>query len=211
MVRLFPKQPAPGTRGRLLSRLRGDIGGGIVSALMTVPYGMALSLAIGLSPEAGLYTSIIGNVIAGFLSSSPVMISGLSATAVPVLAVVVKNHGVGAALAVGLMTGLIMAFVGIMRVGRFANYLPPSIVSAFTCGLGVVICATQLKVVFGVTPVPIGFDMGIVDDIAGVVGALPSANPQAMLVAGVVAVVMALFPNWKENVPSSLVEWSSLR
>ncbi|MEJ7711738.1 MAG: SulP family inorganic anion transporter [Pyrinomonadaceae bacterium] len=141
VVRLFPKAPAPGMRRHLLARLRGDIGGGVVSAMMTVPYGMALSLAIGLSPEAGLYTSIIGNVIAGCLSSSPVMVSGLSATAVPVLALVVKNYGVGAALTVGLMSGLVMAVVGLLRLGRFANYLPPSIVSAFTCGLGVVICS----------------------------------------------------------------------
>lgn len=205
LVRRFPRRPAPGTRRRFLSQMRGDIGGGAVSALMTVPYGMALSLAIGLSPEAGLYTSIIGNVITGFLSSSPVMISGLSATAVPVLAVVVKNYGIGAALAVGLMTGLVMTLVGILRIGRFANYLPPSIVSAFTCGLGVVICATQLKVVFGVTPAAMNFDMGIVDDIAGVVLSLGSANPQAMAVAGVVAVTMALLPRWKEEIPSSLV------
>src|SRR5262245_5927406 len=49
------------------SRWRGDFFGGTVAALIAVPYGMALSIAIGLRPEAGLYTSIIGGAISGIL------------------------------------------------------------------------------------------------------------------------------------------------
>src|SRR5215212_10028084 len=76
---------------------RGDFFGGTVAALIAVPYGMALSIAIGLRPEAGLYTSIIGGALSGMISDAPVVVSGLSATVVPVLAVLVKTHGVGAA------------------------------------------------------------------------------------------------------------------
>ena len=75
-------------------KLRGDLFGGTVAALIAVPYGMALSVAMGMRPEVGLYTSIIGGLVAGFLSSSPVLISGLSATAVPILGAVTKAYGV---------------------------------------------------------------------------------------------------------------------
>src|SRR5215510_1135539 len=43
-----------------LARWRGDFFGGTVAALIAAPYGMALAIAMGLRPEAGLYTSIIG-------------------------------------------------------------------------------------------------------------------------------------------------------
>jgi sulfate permease, SulP family len=78
-----------------ISRLRGDLFGGTVAALIAVPYGMALSIAIGLRPEAGLYTSIIGGAIAGMLSDAPIVVSGLSATVVPVMAALVKTGGTG--------------------------------------------------------------------------------------------------------------------
>ncbi|HKX32410.1 MAG TPA: SulP family inorganic anion transporter, partial [Blastocatellia bacterium] len=64
------------------ARWRGDFFGGTVAALIAAPYGMALAIAIGLEPEAGLYTSIIGGLISGMISDSPVVVSGLSATVV---------------------------------------------------------------------------------------------------------------------------------
>src|SRR5215470_19115715 len=147
-----------------LSRWRGDFFGGTVAALIAVPYGMALAIAMGLRPEAGLYTSIIGGAISGMISDAPVMVSGLSATVVPVLAALVKTHGVGAALAAGVLSGLIMTLIGALRLGRFFSYLPQSVIAAFTSGLGVIIVSSQLKVVFGVKPEPAGFDLGVVDD-----------------------------------------------
>lgn len=188
-----------------LAQLKGDVYGGSISALMSVPYGIALSLAMGLGPTAGLYSSIIGGVISGLLSSSPVMIGGLSASAVPILGAVVKEHGVPAALVVGFLTGVMMALLGFLRLGRFANYLPPSVVSAFTCGLGLIILTSQLKLMFGVTPSPPKFELGIVDDLWGVVAALGHAQWQSMIVAAVVVATMALLPKWKDSLPSSLV------
>jgi len=189
----------------LFARWRGDIFGGTVAALIAVPYGMALAVAIGLRPEAGLYTSMIGGAVYGLFSSSPIMISGLSATAVPILAEIVKIYGVPGALAVGFLSGLFMLIIGVLRLGRFANYLPQSIISAFTSGLGLIIVASQLKSAFGVTPVKLGFDLGIVDDVAGVLGGIGSINFQSFIVASVVVIAMVVLRRWKENIPSSLI------
>ena len=156
---------------------RGDFFGGTVAALIAVPYGMALALAIGLRPEAGLYTSMIGGAVYGLLSRSPAVVSGLSATVVPILAALVKSHGVGAALAAGFLCGLFMTLIGALRLGRFVAYLPQSIVSAFTSGLGVIIVTSQLKPLLGVQPRPAGFDLGVVDDLWAVAGALGRGGP----------------------------------
>jgi SulP family sulfate permease len=137
----------PGSSGRnficnlrkpeTLERWRGDFFGGTVAALIAVPYGIALALAIGLRPEAGLYTSIIGGTLSGIISDAPVVVSGLSATVVPVLAALVKTHGAGAALAAGALSGLIMALIGFLRLGRFFHYLPQLVIGAFKLIVGV--------------------------------------------------------------------------
>src|SRR5690348_2856557 len=98
-----------------LQQWRGDFFGGTVAALIAVPYGMALAMAMGLRPEAGLYTSIIGGAISGMISDAPLATPGLSATVVPVLAVLVRTHGVGAAMAAGALSGLIMTLIGALR------------------------------------------------------------------------------------------------
>ncbi|MBS1807667.1 MAG: SulP family inorganic anion transporter [Acidobacteria bacterium] len=186
-------------------RLRGDFFGGTVAALIAVPYGMALSVAMGMRPEAGLYTSIIGGIVAGFLSSSPVLISGLSATAAPILGAVTKTHGIGAALITGLLCGLAMTLIGALKLGRFANYLPQSIVTAFMSGLGLTIFVSQLKAFFGVQPQAIKYNFGVVDDLIGVLLVLPSVRAESLLIGGVVILAMILLPKWNENIPASII------
>ncbi|MDX2032659.1 MAG: SulP family inorganic anion transporter [Blastocatellia bacterium] len=190
-------------------RWRGDFLGGTVAALIAVPYAMALSIAMGLRPEAGLYTSIIGGAISGMLSDAPIVVSGLSATVVPVLAVLVKTHGVGAALAAGALSGLIMALIGMMRLGRFFNYLPASVIGAFTSGLGVIIVVSQLKVVFGIAPRPAGFDLGVMDDLYVVARDLGATDWHALaigvLVIGTMTLLPRMAPSLDRHLPASLV------
>ncbi len=186
-------------------KVRGDLFGGTVAALIAVPYGMALSVAMGMRPEAGLYTSIIGGLVAGFLSSSPVLISGLSATAAPILGAVTKAYGVGATLITGLLCGLAMLLIGILKVGRFANYLPPAIISAFTSGLGITIFATQLKSFLGIQPAPLNFNFGVVDDLVGAAMMLPATQPESLLTGGIVIAAIVLLPKWNENIPASII------
>lgn len=183
---------------------RGDFFGGTVAALIAVPYGMALAVAIGLQPEAGLYTSIIGGAIAGMISNAPVVVSGLSATVVPVLALIVKTHGVGAALAAGALSGLIMFLIGVLRLGRFFSYLPHSVIGGFTSGLGVIIASSQFKSVFGVSPAHVSFDLGVIDEIWGVLQVLGQADSRTVIIATIVIAAMFFLPLWNRFLPASL-------
>ncbi len=187
------------------ARWRGDFFGGTVAALIAVPYGMALAIAIGLRPEAGLYTSIIGGAISGMISDAPVVVSGLSATVVPVLAVLVRSHGVGAALAAGALSGLIMTLIGALRIGRFFSYLPQSVIAAFTSGLGVIIVSSQIKAVFGVKPAPVEFDLGVIDDFWAVIMAAGQSDYHTLSIAFLVMGLMFLLHRWKKNIPASLL------
>jgi sulfate permease, SulP family len=184
---------------------RGDFFGGTIAALIAVPYGMALAIAIGLPPEAGLYTSIIGGLISGLLSDAPVVVSGLSATVVPILASLVKTYGIGAALAAGALSGVLMVLIGVLRLGRFFRYLPQSVVAGFTSGLGLIIVCSQLKTVFGVKPPPAGFDLGIIDDGWAVLRVIAQSDPHALGIAALVIGLMFALPVWKPKFPASLL------
>ena len=192
-------------RENFWEQLRGDFFGGTVAALIAVPYGMALAVAMGMRPEAGLYTSILGGFIAGMLSSSPVLISGLSATAAPIIGAITHQYGIGASLLTGLLCGLAMTLIGMLRLGRFANYLPQSIVAAFTSGLGVTIFTSQLKSLLAVQSYKPSFDLGVVDDFIAVVVMLPTSHPQALIVGGIVIFTMILLPKWNEQIPASII------
>ncbi len=191
------------------ARMRGDLLGGTVAALIAVPYGMALSLAIGLRPEAGLYTSIIGGAISGVLTRAPIVVSGLSATVVPVLAMLVKTHGVGAALAAGALSGLIMILIGALRLGRFFNYLPKSVINAFTSGLGIIIAVSQLKQIFGLKPQAAGFDLGVIDDIWVVARSLGAVDGRTTIVSllsiAAIFVFPKLLPKFNTYLPAPLI------
>jgi SulP family sulfate permease len=76
------------------------------------------------------------------ISYAPLATPALSATVVPVLAVLVRTRGVGAAMAAGALSGLIMTLIGAPRVGRFFSYLPHPVIAAFKSGLGVIIVST---------------------------------------------------------------------
>lgn len=201
---------ATGGRGSArTSRWRGDIFGGTVAALIAVPYGMALSIAIGLRPEAGLYTSIIGGAISGLFTRAPIVVSGLSATVVPAMAMLVKTHGVGAALAAGVLSGVIMTLIGALGLGRFFNFLPKPVISAFTSGLGLIIAVSQIKVVLGVKTEPAGFDLGVVDDLWVALREIGSSDPHTLAIAALVFVVMFLLPRlapkFEQYIPAALI------
>ncbi|MFZ4629513.1 MAG: SulP family inorganic anion transporter [Blastocatellia bacterium] len=194
-----------------LAQWRGDCLGGTVAALIAIPYSVALSIAMGLPPEAGLYTTIVGGLISGMLSRAPIVISGLSATVVPVLAALVKVHGIEAALTAGAISGLIMTLIGVMRWGRFFSYLPVAVIGAFTSGLGVIIVVSQMRQVFGMSqkPASIGFNLGVVDDLLAVLLHLESSQWGVFLIGLIVIVTMFVWPRaapkLERYLPASLV------
>src|SRR6185295_19398306 len=98
----------------------------------------------------------------------------------------VKTHGIGAALAAGALSGLLMILIGALRLGRFFRYLPQSVVAGFTSGLGLIIVASQLKVIFGVKPQAVGFDLGIIDDCWAVLRVAAHSDLHTLSIAALV-------------------------
>lgn len=136
--------------------LAGDIGAGIVVAMMLIPQGMAYALVAGLPPVAGIYASILPPIVYALFGSSmtqsvgPMAIVSLMTGAVlaPLAAPGSGLHMVLAAQ-LALVCGLVLLACGLLRLGFLANFFSRPVMSGFTVGCALAIAAGQVKPLLG--------------------------------------------------------------
>ena len=71
--------------------LGGDAAGGLVAALIALPYGLALASLMGLPVLLGVVTSVIASPICALFGRNPVLIGGVSSVTVPFIAAAVAH------------------------------------------------------------------------------------------------------------------------
>src|SRR5438094_8653708 len=75
----------------------GDCFGGVIAALIALPYGLAMASLMGLPPVLGIFTSIITGPITTLLGRKPVLTGGTPSATGPFIALAVKQQGIGGA------------------------------------------------------------------------------------------------------------------
>jgi len=128
---------------------RADAMAGLVVAIVALPLSMALAIAVGVAPEHGLYTAIVAGALVAGLGGSRYQITGPTAAFVVVLAPIANRHGVGGLLTAGLIAGMILLTMGVLRLGRLIEFIPYPVTTGFTAGIATVIFVLQLKDAFG--------------------------------------------------------------
>ena len=179
--------------------LRADAVAGFTVAIVALPLSLAIAIASGVTPDRGLYTAIVGGFIVSMLGGSRFQIGGPAGAFIVLVAATVARHGLDGLILATMLSGLILLAVGLLRLGTFIKYIPYPVTVGFTSGIAVVIFATQLKELLGLTlarpePGP------IVEKLAALGTALPTATPAAMLIAVLtIAIIMVLRrfrPHW---------------
>jgi SulP family sulfate permease len=128
-----------------------DLLSGVTVAAVALPLNLALAVASGLPPIAGLVAGAIGGGLAAIFGGSPLQVSGPAATLqVMVLAIATKFGVVGVATAT-LMIAVVQVLLGLSTAGRFGKLVPESVLAGFTTGVG-------LKLLEGQIPELLGFD-----------------------------------------------------
>ncbi|MRV70160.1 sulfate permease [Duganella sp. FT92W] len=138
--------------------LPGDIGAGLVVAMMMIPQGMAYALVAGLPPVAGIYASILPPVMYALFGSSmtqsvgPMAIVSLMTGAV-LAPLAPAGSGLYSVLAaqLALVCGLVLLLCGLLRLGFLANFFSRPVMSGFTVGCALAIAAGQVKPLLGAT------------------------------------------------------------
>jgi len=128
---------------------RGDLMGGLVAALIALPYGLAMATLMGLPPTMGLMTSILTAPVTAVLGRNPVLIGGTSTVTVPFLAAAVAAYGPGGAAKITIVAAVFLMVFCVLRLGGLLATVPRPVVSGFSCGIGAMMIISQLKALFG--------------------------------------------------------------
>src|SRR5574344_1046632 len=131
--------------------MKSNIFSGLTVGIIALPLSMALAIATGVPPQLGLYTAIVAGVFAAIFGSSKVNISGPTAAFIVILIPIVQEFGITGLLLCGLMSGIILIFVGLLKLGNLIELVPYPVTVGFTSGIAVVIATFQIKDFFGLT------------------------------------------------------------
>jgi len=127
-----------------------DVLAGLTVATVAIPLNVALSLAAGLSPSAGLIAGGIGGLVAAAFGGSNFQVSGPAAALNVLVFALVAKFGPGGAAAAALVTGVLSIVVAALGYGKLANLLPKLVLAGFTTGVGLKLLDQQVPILLGV-------------------------------------------------------------
>ena len=131
--------------------LRSDLLAGIVVGIVALPLAMALAIGVGVPPQSGLSTAIVAGFVVAALGGSRMQVTGPTAAFIVILAPLYTKFGMAGLLISGLLGGLILIAMGVLRLGRLVQFIPHPVTTGFTAGIATVIAMLQIKDFFGLT------------------------------------------------------------
>ena len=146
-MRVISRSDFPPTRELLVK----DLISGVTVAIVALPLAIGFGITAGMSAAAGISTAIIAGFIAGLFGGSRFQVSGPTGAMTVVLIPVISKYGIAAIPALGLMAGLIVIAMSVVRLGSLIKKVPDCVVEGFTVGIAIVISLQQLPFAFGIT------------------------------------------------------------
>lgn len=131
--------------------LRADVVAGLTVAIVALPLSMAIAIASGTTPDRGLYAAIFGGFLVSMLGGSRFQIGGPAGAFIILVAASVTRHGIDGVLLATMMAGGILIVIGLLRLGTYVRYIPHPVTVGFTAGIAVIIFASQIRDLFGIT------------------------------------------------------------
>lgn len=185
------------------AKFRQDLLAGLTVAAVALPLALAFGVASGATAAAGLVTAIVAGFVIGALSGAPYQISGPTGAMSAVLIVVGQRYGLEAIFMTGVLSGLLILIIGILKLGRFIAFIPAPVISGFTTGIAIIIFVGQIDNFLGIkTP---GADSAALKLLGFFRGGF-APNWESTALGALVIVMMVFWPSrLSKFVPGSLV------
>lgn len=185
--------------GYTVQNLRADALAGLTVAIVALPLSMAIAIASGATPAQGLYTAAVGGFLVSLLGGSRFQIGGPAGAFIVLVAATVAQHGMDGLILATFISGFLLAAVGFLRLGTFIKFIPFPVTVGFTAGIAVIIFASQVKDLLGLT-LSVPEPGPLLEKIPVLWHALPTLSPWAVaLSAGTAAIIIGLKkarPHW---------------
>lgn len=190
-------------RGYSGAALKSDLVAGLTVAIVALPLSMGIAIACGLSPDKGLFAAIVGGFAISAFGGSRYQIGGPAGAFIVLIASILEKRGYDGLLLATLIAGVLMLAFGVLRLGRFIRLMPTPVVVGFTAGIAIIIFASQLKEILGLSLAR--EPAALLPKVSALWGAIGSLNPQAALVAGVTLAVILLINRMLPRYPAFLI------
>lgn len=158
----------------------GDALAGVTVALVALPLSVAIAIASGADPRAGLVTAIIGGFLISLLGGSRVQIGGPTGAFIVVVYAIIEQFGFDGLLLATFMAGIILVVGGLLRAGRLIALVPEPVIEGFTIGIALIIAVSQLKDLLGLSLGQVSAD--VVEALPALWSARFSLNPSALAI-----------------------------
>ncbi len=183
---------------------RKDALAGLTVAIVALPLSMAIAIASHAPPEAGLFTAIIGGFLISALGGSRFQIGGPAGAFIVLLASIIDTHGMEGLLIATMMAGVMMAVAGVLRLGTLVRHVPHAVTVGFTGGIAVIIFASQIHDLLGLTLT--SAEPGeLLHKIEALWQARATLNPWAAALAAATIAIIVAIRAWRPLWPSLLI------
>ncbi|KAJ6086598.1 hypothetical protein N7467_005512 [Penicillium canescens] len=137
----------------------GDLVAGTTVGAVVVPQSMGYAKLANLPVQYGLYTSFMGVLIYWFFATSKDITIGPVAVVSTVVGSIILDvqsiypdiPGPQIALSIAIISGSIIVFMGLARLGFIVDFIPLPAITAFMVGSSITICSGQVKGLLGET------------------------------------------------------------
>jgi sulfate permease, SulP family len=189
--------------------LKGDLFGGVTTAVISLPLALAFGVASGAGAEAGLWGAIMVGFFAALWGGSTTLISEPTGPMTVIMTAVLtsmmaKYPGTGMAMAftIVMMAGAFQVLLGTLKLGKYVTLMPYSVISGFMSGIGVILILLQISPLLG-QAAPAG-------GVMGTLSALPNtlSNIQfGELFLGILTLGILFFlpKEYRKYVPAQLI------
>ena len=171
----------------------GDIFAGVITAILLVPQGIAYAILAGLPPQMGLYASILPAATYAVLGTSKALSVGPVSIAAIMIAGALTTPEITAlgspaesALVLAAESGLIMLLMSVLGMGGLIHFISHPVLAGFTTGAALLIIASQVPPMLGMSPPACKLDIGCYGDY------LTGFNP-ATLSIGLLSFFLLIF------------------
>lgn len=189
--------------GYRASDIRKDLVSGLIVGIIAIPLGMAFAIASGVRPEYGLYTTIIAGILISLLGGSKYQIGGPTGAFIPILFAIVLQYGYENLLIAGLMAGILLVLMGLLKLGSLIKYIPRPVTIGFTAGIAVIIFTGQIPNFLGLADVE--KHERFWPNMKEIASHLPSTNIYSVITAAICWAVIVLTPKMMKKVPGALI------
>lgn len=159
-----------------------DLSAALTVAMVSLPLNLALAVACGLPPHAGLLSAAVAGVIGALIGGSRYQITGPEVALAPMTLAIVTDHGLGGLIVVTAMAGVLQLVMGALRVGRIVGSIPRPVVGGFLAAVGLLVFDSQVPRLLGLDGVA---TLGGIEGIDGL-----GINVSALGVGALVIVVL---------------------